>query len=120
MYTPLWNKYLSVIRILLKKSAKEEQQLQLNTTDFEKMGSSRKSSLSFTLSLKNKRADNLASLPLVAKDLAAVLVQDSQVNGLLDGHEYLFSMNTKYLLKIKLVQNEQQETVLPLVMEEGA
>jgi hypothetical protein len=50
MYSQTWNKYLPVIRILLKRSATAPQQTGLNKTDFETGGSrTRKLSCSFTI-----------------------------------------------------------------------
>ena len=36
MYTQIWNKYLPIIRILLKRSTGSDQTLNLNATDFER------------------------------------------------------------------------------------
>jgi len=36
MFTPTWNKYLPIIKILLKRSVNAEQTLDMNSTDFQR------------------------------------------------------------------------------------
>ena len=102
MYTQIWNKYLPIIRILLKRSATEEQSLKLNTSDFEKAGSTRKSGYKFNIHFSNGRVDNVISTSPLAKDLAATLLQDPMVKELFKKNEYQVSMNTKFQLFIKM------------------
>ena len=108
MYTHAWNKYLPVIRILLKRSVREEQSLPLSVPDFDKTGSQKKVGFTFTLAFKNGRIDNLAGLSPVAKELHSVLLEDTAIRGLLGKGEYHFSLNSKLLLGIKQVTNEPE------------
>lgn len=118
MYTHIWNKYLPVIRILLKKSAKEEQSLAFNLSDFEKTGPQKKTGFNFTLEFHKGRAYNLAGLSSPAKELYAVLTQDVVINELLQRGEYHLTMNAKYVLGIKQVSVHIEEASLPEVIEE--
>jgi hypothetical protein len=117
MYTHVWNKYLSIIRILLKRAAKETQSLQLNFSDFEKIGPQKKTGFNFTLEFRQGRVDNLAGLSNPAKELAAVLVQDAQIAQLLQMGEYSFNMNSKFVLVITLMSTPSNVDVLPLLLE---
>ena len=53
LYVHVWNKYLPIIRILMKKSAAGAQTLDLNRIDFEKAGSGRIAGYKFTIDLEN-------------------------------------------------------------------
>lgn len=118
MYTHIWNKYLPVIRILLKKSAKESQSLAFNVSDFEKTGPQKKTGFNFTLELQKGRVYNLAGLSGPAKELLAVLTQDTATNELLQKGEYHLTMNAKFVLSIHQVSSVEEITPLPEVMEE--
>ncbi|WP_276503525.1 hypothetical protein [Terrimonas pollutisoli] len=99
MYTQIWNKYLPVIRILLKKSATEEQRLGLNRTDFEKGNRNRKPSCSFNVKVTNGRF-NTVSQSAAAKELVAVLLEDEVTKKLLREHHYHFILNADLQLRI--------------------
>lgn len=118
MYTHIWNKYLPVIRILLKKSAKEAQSLAFNVSDFEKTGPQKKTGFNFTLEFRKGRVYDLAGLSQPAKELSNVLLQDSQIIELLQGREYQLTMNSKFVLGVKLVSNNEEESQHPVVVEE--
>ncbi len=99
MYTHIWNKYLPVIRILLKKSAAAEQKLGLNRTDFEKGNRTRKPACSFNIELIKGRFVTLSqSVP--AKDLVALLLSDEVSKSLLRQNNYTMSLNSDLLLSI--------------------
>lgn len=107
MYTQIWNKYLPVIRILLKRSGTTEQFFQLNVSDFEKPGQVRKTGYKFNLHFNKGRADNLIHSSAIAKDLAHILLEDEGVKGLLVQNDYDISMNSKYELNIKFIVQGQ-------------
>src|SRR5688572_32083276 len=107
MYNAIWKKYLSVIRILLKRAANEDQSLQLNVSDFQKTGPQKKTGFNFTLKFVKGRVDDLASLSSTAKELSDVLLQDPQIKELLQQGEYHLSMNAKFLLGIRLVSKPE-------------
>ncbi len=101
MYTHIWNKYLPIIRILLKRSANGEQVLDLNRIDFERAGTGRKAGYKFTIELVNARVGNVISSSPLALDLAAVLLQDEVIKSVIANGKYMVSLNTKFQLSIK-------------------
>jgi hypothetical protein len=99
-YTQVWNKYLPVIRILLKRSATEEQSLGLNRIDFEKGSRTRKPTCSFNIELVNGRLSTIIqSVP--AKELITAMLDDDVTKSLLRQNTYAISLNSDFQLKIK-------------------
>jgi hypothetical protein len=103
MYTHIWQKYLPIIKILLKRSAVSEQILDLNRIDFERAGSGRKAGYKFTIEFSKGRVMNVISGSPLASDLAAVIQQDGIIKTLLSDYDYQVSLNTKFQLSIKNV-----------------
>lgn len=101
MYTQIWNKYLPIIRILLKRSTGSEQTLNLNATDFERAGATRKSGYKFHINFVNGRVDNIISASPIARDLADVLLQDALVRELFSRADYYVTMDAKFNLGIR-------------------
>ena len=99
MYTHIWNKYLPVIKILLKKSVTAEQKMGLNRTDFEKGNRTRKPACSFNVELTNGRF-NTVSQSAAAKDLVTVLLEDEIAKPLLRQNHYKISLNSDFQLSI--------------------
>jgi hypothetical protein len=102
MYTQTWSKYLPVIKILLKRSISAEQHLNLNVSDFEKKGS-RKAAEKFTIQFRSGKASGIVHSSDIAKELAAVLLNDAGVNDLLAKNNYQVSMNSKFQLSIQYI-----------------
>lgn len=99
-YTQVWNKYLPVIRILLKRSASAEQNLGLNRIDFEKGSRGRKPACSFNIELIKGHFRTISqSVP--AKELVAALMEDEVSKSLLRQNTYSISLNSDFQLKIK-------------------
>lgn len=109
MYTTLWKKYLPVIRIVLKRSLKEDQTLDLNVPDFERAGLKRKATLSFVLKLKNGKPGNVIIDVPLASSLASVLTTDAATQQILASNEFHFSLNTKCQLSIKHIASTEVE-----------
>jgi hypothetical protein len=119
MYTSLWVKYLPVIRILLKKSLKEDQIFLMNIPDFDRAGLKRKSALKFLMKLKNGRPGNvIVDFPL-ASSLATVLQLDAAIQDLLAANEFIISLNTKYELSITHVPQPEAELKPVAVADEA-
>ncbi len=112
MYNAIWEKYLSVIRILLKRAVNEDQSLKFNASDFEKTGPQKKTGFNFTLKFSNGRVDNLAGLSPVAKELAGVLLTEPQIKEMFQQGEYHLTMNTKFVLGIKMASRIEKESEL--------
>ncbi|RYD93017.1 MAG: hypothetical protein EOP50_11810, partial [Sphingobacteriales bacterium] len=66
-YEVVWQKYLPVIRIVMKRALTGAQVLKLNAPDFERIGLTRKSGYKFDMKLRNgKLADVIIDHPLAA------------------------------------------------------
>jgi len=106
MYTNVWNKYLPVIKILLKRSKSGEQQLAINQSDFEKAGLAKKTGNKFSLLFRNGKVENVVIASPVAAELASGLLHDEHVKELFAEHDYRIAMNTKYQMSIAQVERE--------------
>lgn len=101
MFTNIWNKYLPVIKILLKRSSKQgEQLLAINQSDFERAGLARKSGNKFSLLFKQGKVDNVIMPSPIAAELANGLLQNEDTKALLAEHDYRIALDTKYQLHI--------------------
>lgn len=114
MYTHIWNKYLPIIKILLKRSAGGDQTLDLNRIDFERAGSGRKAGYKFNIDFSKGKVTNVISGSQLASDLAVVLQQDGILKNLLSEHDYQLVLSTKFQLSIKNVSPKPE-----LVLEEA-
>ncbi len=103
MYTYIWNKYLPVIRILLKKSASGDQLLTLNREDFERAGSGRKAGYKFVIEFFQGKVNNVISGSDLASQLASVMVEDSATAAVLKTGNFEVILNTKFQITIKNV-----------------
>lgn len=118
MYVHVWNKYLPIIKILMKRSAAGDQTLDLNRIDFERAGSGRKAGYKFTIELIQGRVSNIISGSPLASDLATVLLNDSAARQILGVNDINISLNTKFQLSIVNRQpNEQQDSPSEKVKE---
>jgi hypothetical protein len=100
MYVHVWNKYLPIIKILMKKSSAGNQTLDLNRIDFERAGSGRKAGYKFAIEFKNGRVSNVISGSPLATDLSAVLLNDPASRAILSANDITISLNTKFQLLI--------------------
>ena len=102
MFIQTWKKYLPAIVILLKRSAKGEQKLGMNHTDFERAASGRKIKLTFnTIELNDGRMDNTVKHSPVAKDLVQVLLENDATRPMVRGQNLSFALNNSFELIIK-------------------
>jgi len=108
MYTHIWLKYLPIIKILMKRSASGDQNLDLNRIDFERAGTGRKAGYKFTIELTNGRVANVISNSPLAPDLATVILQDDVIKSLLVNNNYQVSLNTRFQLSIKNVSPQPE------------
>jgi len=111
IYTQVWDKYLPIIRILLKRSNAADQTLDMNSTDFEKAAAGRRDSYKFNVRIKRGKIDNIVT-SLVAKDLVTTMQKDEVIKGLFMQHEYELDMNKNFQLLIRLLPE------VPVVQEE--
>jgi len=114
MYTQTWDKYLPVIRILLKRAITEDQILQLNTSDFQKAATVRKIGHKFTIGFRNGKSDNIVGLPDIAKNLSSVLLYDPAVKELLRQNAYTISFDAKCQLTLRKIAVQSPEAAMPV------
>ncbi len=100
MYVHVWNKYLPIIKILIKKSAGADQTLELNRVDFEKAGTGRKAGYKFTINFDQGRVTNVISSSPLASDLALAMQSDPAARALLAQIQLDISLNTRFQLSI--------------------
>jgi|SRR5689334_2278211 len=101
MFLQIWNKYLPVIKILLKRSVNGEQKLDMNSTDFHRASGGKKVKFTFLVELVKGRGQAGESFPPIAKDLVSVLQQDSTTNRFLQQNEVEIGVNSDFQLYIK-------------------
>ncbi|MGN6604286.1 MAG: hypothetical protein ACTHK8_17640 [Ginsengibacter sp.] len=105
MYNHIWKKYLPVIRILMKKSVSEDDQvLELNRIDFERAGTGRKAGYKFKIHFSGGKVGNVISGSTLAMHLAQVILEDDAALQILNEHNFEVSLNTKFQLTIKNVE----------------
>jgi len=117
-YDALWNKYVPVIRILLKKSAIEEQAFSMNRIDFERAGSSRKSGYKFTINFTNSRPDTIFTENELVQAFVTALRDDEIIQQHLVKNSYAFTFTSKYQLQIKNI-TVAEEPALPELTEDA-
>lgn len=108
MYTQIWNKYMPVIRILLKKTAMADQTLNLNASDFKNAGAVRKSGYKFDLELAYGRIANLVNLAPMGKDFADSLLADKSMSELIGNNRFTVRMDSKFQLFLHREPKEEQ------------
>lgn len=108
MFTNFWNKYLPVIKILIKRSKSGGQQLAINQSDFEKAGLARKTANKFNLLFKNGKVDNVVIASPIAAELASNLLRDESIKALFADNDYRIALNTKHQLSIEQVEREEK------------
>jgi hypothetical protein len=101
MFFQAWNKYLPIIKILMKRSPAGDQTLDMNKTDFERAAGGRKAKFTFNVMLHKGRIQNVSAPPPVSKDLATILQEDEMTRVLVRQFDYQFSMNASFQLTIK-------------------
>ena len=117
-FISVWNKYLSAIRILIKKSATQEQVLSINRVDLERAGATSKSGYRFTVNFINGRPNALFSGNDLVQTFISVLTSDEVINDHLLKSNYTFIFTSKYLLQIKNISSKQAEELQVLTEQE--
>jgi hypothetical protein len=101
MFTQTWNKYLPIIKILMKRSVTGPQTLDMNQTDFQRAAGGRKVKFTFTVTLHKGRIQNVTSPPPLARELSLILQEDDMTRQLVRQQDYEFSLNSGFQLTIK-------------------
>ena len=102
MFTETWKKYLPVIILLMKRSDKGDQVLDMNYTDFQRATGGKKTKLTFSsLKLVNGRTGYDSNNTQLAKDLILVLQENEQTGSMLRQKQFEFSVNANFQLTIR-------------------
>jgi hypothetical protein len=116
-YNTLWEKYLPVIRILVKRSLNEEQVLSINRIDLERAGGTRKAGYKFAVSFVNNRRDILSTGNELIQSFTSIVSEDHVIKELLLNNDFTFTLTTKNQLHI-LNTRAATEVPLPVLEEE--
>lgn len=100
MYKHIWQKYVPVMKILMKKTEGKPQVLELNKLDFEG-ASIRKTGFKFKIEFHNGKVSNIIHDSPIAVELAQQLLENEWTNQILNDKNFSISLNTKYQLTIK-------------------
>jgi len=79
VYVQLWKKYLPVIKLLLKKTDKGEQKLQLYKHEIEKTGARNKLGYVFNMELLNGKPVTKLEQKAAAHDLLSVMNENEEI-----------------------------------------
>jgi hypothetical protein len=122
MFLQTWNKYLPVIKILLKRSVKAEQMLDMNSSDFQRASGGKKVKFMFSVQLVKGRLGAEENSPPIAKDLFAVLKQDNTANKFMQQNELVFTMDNNFRLIIKnnTIADKIDEEIVETAKEDPA
>ena len=112
MFLHTWRKYLPVIILLMKRSGKSEQVLNMNQTDFERAAGGKKAKLTFSnLKLDNGRTNYDSNYSPLAKDLIAVLQENEQTGAMMRQKQFEFSLNSSFQLTITNTTVNEEKVV---------
>ena len=101
MFTQTWNKYLPIIKILLKRSVNGPQTLDMNRTDFQRAAGGRKVKFTFSFMLIKGRLQQITSPTPLAKELIVLLQADEMTRKLIRAQDFEMIMNNSFQLMIK-------------------
>lgn len=113
MFTQTWNKYLPIIKILLKRSVNGSQTLDMNSTDFQRAAGGRKVKYTFSFMLIKGRLQQITSPTPLAKELIVLLQADEMTRKLIRAQDFEMMMNNSFQLTIKNCTPPASETEQP-------
>ena len=99
-YIDLWTKRRASIKDKLNVAA-AKQSIQLNYEEFKNVGNRNKSNYSFNLEFKNGIVSNNVDSSAVARDLAKVLENSTEINKILKTGHYKLNMDKRFCLWIE-------------------
>ena len=100
-FLALWTKYLPAIRILLKRSVNEEQQISLGKLELQSVDNRKNVNLSFNLEISNGKIENSVGVPPMGKDLFNVLYNDLITRNFMSGKNIVIQMTRASLVTFK-------------------
>ena len=108
MYTKVWEKFLPVIRIFLKRAGTAPQTVKLDKIDFDKAGGGKKAGYSYTAELKKGKVTNRLT-SAIALDMIKVLQTDEKAMDTLRAGEFEIELNSKCELSITNISEPSPE-----------
>ena len=115
-YIPVWVKYIPVLRILIKKSATEDQLFQFNRADFERAGYARKTGYKFAVSFIDNKPDMIFAGNELIQTFVSVLQEDDIIRQLFINSQYSFTFSSQFILGIKNNGQNNQLQILDDVL----
>ena len=103
-FLALWTKYLPIIRILLKKSVAEDQQLSLGKMELQSIDNRKNVNFSFALNISNGKVENRIGVAPIGKDLFDVLNRDPIVISFMSDKNISFQMTRASIMTLKTSQ----------------
>jgi|SRR5450432_290321 hypothetical protein len=100
-FLALWTKYLPVIRILLKRSINEEQQVSLGKMELQSVDNRKNANYSFNMAITKGKVENNIGTTAISKDLFYVLSQDSMVSSFMNDKSITIQMTRAAQLTLK-------------------
>ncbi|HEX9513167.1 MAG TPA: hypothetical protein VF939_21905 [Puia sp.] len=100
-FLTLWMKYLPAIRILLKKSVNEDQQISLGKMELQTLDNRKNANFSFNLAITKGKVENTIGVAAIGKDLFNVLSNDSIIKSFMDDKNIMIQMTRASLLTLK-------------------
>ena len=97
----LWTKYLPVIRILLKRSVNEEQQVALDKMELNSVDNRKNANYSFDLEILKGKVQNNIGGNAIGKDLVRVLSNDPVVSDFMSDKNITIHMGKNFQLTLK-------------------
>ena len=102
MFSQTWKKYLPVIIILMKRSGRGEQVLNMNSSDFARAAGGKKARLTFSsVQLNNGRLNSLIDTPPLAMDLILSLQENDLSKKIISNQNFEFTLKSNFQLTIK-------------------
>src|SRR5271155_175538 len=102
MFSQTWKKYLPVIIILMKRSDKGEQVLNMNSSDFNRAAGGKKARLAFSnIRLNNGRINSFIDTPPHAMDLILLLQENDLSKKIIGNQHFEFTLKSNFQLVIK-------------------
>lgn len=101
MFAQVWNKYLPVLKILLKRSLNEEQTMMMDASDFQRAAGGRKIKFSYSVTLNNGRLQTMDKPSAIAKEFVTILQEDDMIKQFIRRYDIEFSLNNSFQLSIR-------------------
>jgi len=100
-FLSIWAKYLPAIRILLKKSVIEGQEISLGKLELQSVDNRKNANFSFSLEISKGKVENNIGTAPIGKDLFSVLSGDSIIKSFMDDKNISIQMTRASLLTLK-------------------